>query len=277
MSLPRSNEDRVIPIDTNPEPRLRALIVDGDAMSGHLLAEALMRSRSCDAAVVPSADLLGILGRRETDLVIISADLTISSANSCELAQAVHRARPETIVVMLLKQTDHESVVNAFRSGARGVFSRQRPMAEFLECIDHVKRGYIWAGREETNFLLEVLKSIPVPMRPGENVSLPLTNRELEVVQCAAKGKTNRAIADELGLSEHTVKNYLFRAFDKLGISTRGELLFYLTVNGFPLDGGAQKAANARAESPVVRLAHDAQVRISPLSRKNYDPTGDCQ
>jgi two-component system nitrate/nitrite response regulator NarL len=51
-------------------------------------------------------------------------------------------------------------------------------------------------------------------------------------VQCAAKGKTNRAIANELGLSEHTVKNYLFRAFEKLGVSSRVELLFYLTVRG---------------------------------------------
>jgi DNA-binding NarL/FixJ family response regulator len=52
------------------------------------------------------------------------------------------------------------------------------------------------------------------------------------VVKCAARGKTNKSIAAELGLSEHTVKNYLFRAFEKLGVSSRVELLFYLTVSG---------------------------------------------
>ena len=51
-------------------------------------------------------------------------------------------------------------------------------------------------------------------------------------MQHAAKGKTNRAIANDLGLSEHTVKNYLFRAFEKLGVSNRVELLFYLTIRG---------------------------------------------
>jgi DNA-binding NarL/FixJ family response regulator len=56
-------------------------------------------------------------------------------------------------------------------------------------------------------------------------------------VQCAAKGKTNKAIASELGLSEHTVKNYLFRAFDKLGVSSRVELLFYLTLRGHTFSG----------------------------------------
>jgi predicted transcriptional regulator len=50
--------------------------------------------------------------------------------------------------------------------------------------------------------------------------------------QAAARGKTNKVIASELGLSEHTVKNYLFRAFDKLGVSNRVELLFYLTSRG---------------------------------------------
>jgi DNA-binding NarL/FixJ family response regulator len=54
-------------------------------------------------------------------------------------------------------------------------------------------------------------------------------------VQCAAKGKTNRAIASDLQLSEHTVKNYLFRAFEKLGVSNRVELLFYLTMRGHVL------------------------------------------
>jgi DNA-binding NarL/FixJ family response regulator len=81
-------------------------------------------------------------------------------------------------------------------------------------------------------FLLEALKSLPAPVELTEIDSSTLTKRELQVVQCAATGQTNKAIASELGLSEHTVKNYLFRAFEKLGVSSRVELLFYLTVRG---------------------------------------------
>ena len=61
-----------------------------------------------------------------------------------------------------------------------------------------------------------------------------LTARELQVVQYAARGKTNKAIASELYLSEHTVKNYMFRAFEKLHVSNRVELLFYLATRGHP-------------------------------------------
>jgi DNA-binding CsgD family transcriptional regulator len=53
-----------------------------------------------------------------------------------------------------------------------------------------------------------------------------LSKREMEIVRCVAQGMTNREIAEELGLSPHTVKNCLFRVFDKLGVSSRVELLF---------------------------------------------------
>ena len=95
-----------------------------------------------------------------------------------------------------------------------------------------MRRGLIWAGKEESTILLEAFRNIPSPALLTEDDSAALTKRELQVVLAAAKGKTNKAIATELCLSEHTVKNYLFRAFEKLGVSSRVELLFYLTVRG---------------------------------------------
>jgi len=63
----------------------------------------------------------------------------------------------------------------------------------------------------------------------GNGLSL-LSRREMEVVRCLAEGLTNREIAERLQLSQHTIKNYLFRVFDKLGVSSRVELLF-MTLN----------------------------------------------
>ena len=59
-----------------------------------------------------------------------------------------------------------------------------------------------------------------------------LTPREEQVVALVAEGLSNRDIAQELALSEHTVKKYLFRIFDKLGISTRVELVLYAVNHG---------------------------------------------
>jgi DNA-binding CsgD family transcriptional regulator len=55
-----------------------------------------------------------------------------------------------------------------------------------------------------------------------------LSKREQDVVRCVAEGQSNREIASSLGLTEHTVKNYLFRIFDKLGVSSRVEVVLYV-------------------------------------------------
>jgi two-component system nitrate/nitrite response regulator NarL len=216
----------------DPDSTFQVLIVDRDSMSSDLLATALTRDRNCQASAVRSADLMDSVVNGKAQLVVIGADLNHDTKTGFDLAHTVRRAHPAVPIVMLLKQSTHDSVINAFRSGARGVFSRQQPVADFLDCVEHVRKGFIWAGELETTLLLNALRSIPSPNMAMASDSSPLTMRELQVVKCAARGKTNKVIACELGLSEHTVKNYLFRASDKLGVSNRVELLFYLTQRG---------------------------------------------
>ena len=215
----------------------RVLIVDRDSMSGDLLATALTTGeRNCQAFAVEPADFLGRLADRKAQLVVIGAELNHVTTTGFDLARTVRQLHPALPIVILLNQSTPDSVINAFRSGASGIFSRQQPVAEFLECVNHVRKGRIWAGRAETTLLLNAFRSIPAPNTGIEGDSLPLSIRELQVVKSAARGKTNKVIASELRLSEHTVKNYLFRAFEKLGVSNRIELLFYLTQRGHAVD-----------------------------------------
>lgn len=201
-------------------------------MSSDLLAAELMRDRNCHATSVSSTDLLRELAMNHIDLVVIGAELNHGSINGFDLASQVRRAHPNVLIVILLDQSTQASVIDAFRSGARGIFSRQQPVAKFRGCVKHVRKGFIFATEQETACLLEAFRCIPSPPAVANN-PLPLSVRELQVVRCAAKGKTNKAIASGLGLSEHTVKNYLFRAFEKLGVSNRVELLLYLTAGGY--------------------------------------------
>lgn len=217
---------------TDPGPTFRVLIVDRDSMSSDLLATRLTRDRNFRAFGVRSTELLDRMANGKAHLVVIGADLNDETKSGFDLAHTVRRAHPTIPIVILLNQSTHDSVIHAFRSGARGVFSRQQPVADFIDCVEHVRKGFIWAGAEETTFLQDAFRSIPCPNMSMESESLPLTVRELQVVKCAARGKTNKVIACELGLSEHTVKNYLFHAFEKLGVSSRVELLFYLTLKG---------------------------------------------
>jgi DNA-binding NarL/FixJ family response regulator len=77
-----------------------------------------------------------------------------------------------------------------------------------------------------------------------------LSKREADVVGCLAEGLTNREIGERLDLSQHTIKNHMFRIFDKLGVSNRIELMF-MTLS----PGHSRAPAPARpAKGPGGRL-----------------------
>jgi DNA-binding NarL/FixJ family response regulator len=229
------------------EPAFSAVVVGGDSIGGDLLASALVSEFRCAAIAVRASNFLQVLGARSFTLAIISADVDAHVGAGFDLANAASLAYPRILIVILLDEPTRDAVINAFRSGARGVFGRQESMSEFFDCIKHVRKGFIWAGREGTSFVLEAFKNISAPIALTVGSSSTLTKRELQVVQCAAVGKTNKTIASELGLSQHTVKNYLFRTFEKLGVSSRVELLFYFTTHrhSFGSPRAEQDKANA--------------------------------
>lgn len=233
----------VKPVET---PKFRVLVADRDSMSSQSLAAAIAANCGYEAAAIPSSELLRTLATRESDLVVIGADP--KSSFGFDLASALYRAYPKVALVILLDQPTRAAVINAFRAGARGVFSRQQSVEKFLDCIEHVSQGSIWAGTAESTFLLEAFRSIPAPVVSRASDGASLTKRELQVVQSAARGRTNKRIASELGLSEHTVKNYLYRAFEKLGVSSRMELLFYLTIEGHTF---TRRNSDRAGDSPV--------------------------
>ncbi len=248
VEKPRGDESGLSTPD--PESCFLALIVDRDEMSSDLLATRLNRDGGIQASGVQSGELLGRLADGKTEMVVIGADISHNTRTGFDLAHAVRRAYPALPIVIILNHSTYDEVINAFRCGARGIFSRKQPVAELIDCVEHVRKGFIWAGARETAYLLDAFSSIPSPDMSVVTDASPLTMRELQVVKCAARGKTNKVIACELGLSEHTVKNYLFRAFEKLGVSNRVELLFCLTQRGhaFGASGADEPEADLTSE-----------------------------
>jgi len=134
-----------------------------------------------------------------------------------------------------LASSKRETVLQAFHAGARGIFSRHDSVESLSKCIRSVYEGQVWATGEQVSFAVEALACSPVVRAVDANGLSLLSKRELDVVRSLAEGLTNREIAERLGLSQHTIKNYLFRVYDKLGVSSRLELLFMtLTQAGAP-------------------------------------------
>ncbi|HXX18530.1 MAG TPA: LuxR C-terminal-related transcriptional regulator [Candidatus Acidoferrum sp.] len=104
---------------------------------------------------------------------------------------------------------------------------RDEPLHTLAKCIHAVHKGQIWASSEHLGFLIDALgRTRPLYLRDARGIDL-LSKREAGVIQLVAEGLTNRAISSELGLTEHTIRNYLQHVYEKLGISTRVELVLY--------------------------------------------------
>src|SRR5260370_41656475 len=165
--------------------------------------------------------------RTRPDVALVSGMLQDSSFAGYSVLRTIQPLYLATRPILLLEDCEHDLVIEAFRSGARGIFSRAESSERLTKCIYTVHKGQIWANTREMEYILEELVSIrPLRIVDAHGCSL-LSKREEEVVALVADGLTNRQISEQLKLSEHTVKNYLFKDFQKLGISTRVELVLY--------------------------------------------------
>jgi two-component system nitrate/nitrite response regulator NarL len=204
---------------------------------------------------------------RGADLVLVSASLEGDPLKGCEFARQVRSAYPGTKVVILADAPDRKLLLEALRAGARGVFSRNDPLELLGKCIWSVHKGQVWANRAELSQLLEALDE-PAPMRLVDaKGAVLLSNREHDVVRWVVEGLTNREIASRLKLSEHTIKNYLFRIFDKLGISSRAELIIY-ALSHLKRVATPQPELSLHDDSTRVRWCHKAaeQCSVAPYT-----------
>ena len=204
------------------------LVGDSSRIHSHLLAEALERDPRLRIAGSASSshEFLAMAARTNPDVVVISANLDDNPAGGMAALREFYETHPQTPSVMLLDSPKRELVLEAFRSGACGIFSKHESPETLCKCVRVVFEGQVWASSQEVKFALGALSSAPT-LRAGNAGGLSLLSpREQQVVHCLAEGLTNREIGARLGLSRHTVKNYLLKIFDKLGVSNRVELLF---------------------------------------------------
>src|SRR6202142_3674363 len=215
--------------DVNQHDRtIRVLVADNSPFHTELLAGAL--TRDPDFQVVSSnlsaVNVAAASRQQMIDVFVLSAFVDGDAQVGLKILEELRETNPNTRAVVLLNYSTPESILDAFRAGAKGVFHIQEDSDVLRRCIRRVHEGQAWVSREQMTLLLEALVSTPkikAVDRKGMNL---LTTREAEGVSCLAEGMTNREIAERIGLSQHTIKNYLFRIFDKLGVSNRIELLF---------------------------------------------------
>ena len=208
-------------------------MADAVAMSRQLLVDGLLRGKGYEAVAAATAEeVILALERSAFDVVLISTNFSPNPLEGVRFISEIRALRREVNMVVLLDALERKLVVEAFRCGAQGVFCRSDSFQSLCKCILCVRSGQVWASSAELEFVLDALVD-PAPIEPSGSLnSRPLSRREEEIAHMVAEGFSNRQISQRLDLSEHTIKNYLFRVFEKLGVSTRVELTLYALKRG---------------------------------------------
>jgi len=118
------------------------------------------------------------------------------------------------------------------------ITDRKRTEAELLAAIDAAIKDSSWLSQS----IMDKLAAVRSPVRPGAapSHSSELTGREREVLDLIARGKSDAAIAEALGLSRNTVRNHVARLYGKIGAHNRGEAIVWARDRGHGLGAAPQ-------------------------------------
>jgi two-component system nitrate/nitrite response regulator NarL len=209
---------------------ISVLVAEATAMGGELVASALKRCRRKFRILGPAyncADAFHIARDFAPDVAVISTQLEDGPLAGFKVLNQIRSASLATSAIMLTDVSEPDLVIDSIRGGARGIFCRCNSLKSLSKCIRTVHSGQLWFSNEQTEFVFElIMRFKPLQLKQPQHMKL-LTKREAEVVRLVSEGMRNSDIASELNLAEHTVRNYIFRIFEKLGLSSRVELALY--------------------------------------------------
>lgn len=167
--------------------------------------------------------------------VILLLDLALFDLHGKNSFVELQKMSPSTRIILLTKTPTETEGTSMLEAGAKGYCSVEMDPVLLAKAVKMVQKGEVWVGRKVISHLLDTLVSLTEQQR---NRSLPkedplldgLTPREKEIVEQIGGGSSNKEIAQQLRVSEKTVKAHLTSIFRKMGVSDRLHLALY--VNG---------------------------------------------
>jgi two-component system response regulator DevR len=207
------SETRILIVDDHEVVRegLRALLNRKEGLA--VVGEA----GSVEQAVAEAA-------RTKPDVIIM--DVRLPDGSGIEACREIRQAHPETRVIMLTSYADEDAVFASILAGAAGYLLKQTRGNALADAISSVMRGESLLDPAVTQ---KVLERVRTSGQRGEDDPLSaLTDQEHKILALIAEGKTNKEIADEVFLSDKTVKNYVSNILSKLNLRRRSEAAAFI-------------------------------------------------
>jgi len=164
------------------------------------------------------------MAKRLPKLCLILLDLTLPGLSGVEAVTAFCRSVPGAIMIVISASEDRRDVTASIRAGASAFISKTVTRAMIVEVIQRALSGQLlkseWIRALQSNVCVDEHK-------------LPLSTRQLEILKLLAQGRSNRQIAEQVGLAEITVKQHITVIFRALGVENRWQALLAIRRFGF--------------------------------------------
>lgn len=194
-------------------------IVDDEAdlrehIAGYLTAAGNIR---CKSAYASGEEALKHLPQDNPDVILM--DINLGDVDGIECVRRLTMLMPSAQVLMLTVFEDTEQIFRALAAGASGYLLKRQSPKKLLEAIEEVCAGGSPMSAPIARKVVRSFKTTPVP----KDKSAELSPQEHAVLAALAEGLVYKQIADQLGVSIHTVRNYIRRIYEKLHVHTRTE------------------------------------------------------
>jgi DNA-binding NarL/FixJ family response regulator len=207
---------------------IRVLIADDQAVFRRGL-DAVLGAEEGIQVVSEAADGEAAVARAaEVAPDVVLMDIRMPRLNGIEATRRIRELLPSTRILMLTVSDEEDDLYEAIRAGANGYLLKDISAEEVADAIHAVVRGHSLISPSMASKLLSEFRSLADKAAEKDQLPAPiLTPRELEVLKLVARGMSNREVAQQLYISENTVKNHMRNILEKLHLHSRMEAVMY--------------------------------------------------
>ena len=208
---------------------IRVLIADDQALFRRGLYVVLGTEENIEVIAEAEDGEQAISKAEEMAPDVVLMDVRMPRVNGIEAAQRIREMLPSTKILMLTVSDEEDDLYEAIKAGANGYLLKEISVEEVATAIRSVVQGQSLISPSMASKLLNEFNSLArQAAEKKEQLPAPvLTARELEVLKLVARGMSNRDVADQLYISENTVKNHVRNILEKLHLHSRMEAVMY--------------------------------------------------
>jgi DNA-binding NarL/FixJ family response regulator len=220
--------------------KLRLIIVDDHPLVRQGLRRILEREADIEVIAEISDGQLAIDEAEKTKPDVILMDINLPTINGIQAMRSIKQINPKVAVITLTAYDNPAQLFHAMRGGASAYYPKEVSPVDLLNGIriaaqgGYVINGGVLNEKQLHAWLLEQFKTIePGSTDYPEEMFVPLSGREMEILQQISRGLSNKEIARALGISRQTVKNHMTSILRKLSVNDRTQAALYALRNGW--------------------------------------------